>query len=168
MKKGFTLVEMVVTVFVFLTVIVIAGGSSVSVISLQRRASNLKKVEENGRYVLELMARELRFANPISTPNNSCLSSGSSSISFTHPVNGQITYQLNGTRAERVVGGVATIISNPDVEVTNLIFCVSGNTFFDGRQPRVTVILRLRSGGLSREAAILDLQTSVSQRVLNN
>ncbi len=166
MKRGFTLVELIVAVFIFTVLITVAGGSFVSGLSLQRRALNLKEVEENGRFILELMARELRVANPITTPNTACPEFGSSFIEFNHPVNGNIRYDLVSSQIQRRVDGVDSIISNPDIEVTDLAFCIDGNSLADNEQPRVTVILRLKAGGLAREAAALDLQTTVSQRVL--
>jgi prepilin-type N-terminal cleavage/methylation domain-containing protein len=164
-KNGFTLIELIVAVFIFTFLTIIAGGSFVSALNLQRRAVNIKKIEENGRFVLELMARELRVAAPINTSNTSCPASWVSTISFEHPVNGSIEYSLNGTQAQRRVNGVATMISNPDIEITRLNFCVTGNTEGDNRQPKVTIIMSLRSGGLASQTAAVDLQTSITQRM---
>ncbi|TSC90931.1 MAG: hypothetical protein G01um10142_181 [Parcubacteria group bacterium Gr01-1014_2] len=167
-SAGFTLVELVVAVFIFTVLTMVAGGSFVSALNLQRRALDIKKVEENGRFVLELMTRELRVANPVNTSNTNCPTSPTNTISFQHPVNGAIQYSLNGTQIQRRVNGVDTIISNPDVEATRLVFCISGNTANDNRQPRVTIVLSLKSGGSAVQAASIDLQTTVSQRVLSD
>lgn len=166
-QSGFTLVEVVVAVFVFLTAIIIASGTFVSAISLQRRALNMKKVEENGRFILEMMAREIRFANPIYAPDRFF---SSEDFNFEHPVNGQVEYSLRDKKARRyaVTQGADTFISSPDVEVTRMLFYISGNTANDDKQPRVTIILSLRAGGSSREAATIDLQTTVTQRVLSD
>lgn len=168
MNKGFTLIELIVAFFVFSVLVVLAGGSFVSALSLQRKALNIKKVEENGRFISELMARELRVANPINTPDTNCPGLGSPFIEFEHPVNGTIRYAWGGPQALRRVNGVDTVISNPDVEVTQMFFCISGNSTNDDRQPRVTIVLRLKAGGSSVEVATIDLQTTVSQRVLND
>lgn len=166
--RGFTLIELIVGVFIFSILIVLAGGSLVPSLELQRRALNIKRVEENGRFVLELMTRELRVANPINTADSGCPGSGGSSLSFTHPVNGSIEYFLSGTAVHRRVNGADSVISNPDVEVSRLTFCVSGNSMADDRQPRVSMILGLKAGGLNSQADALDLQTTVSQRVLRD
>lgn len=167
-KNGFSLVELIVAVFIFSVLVTIAGGSFVSALSLQRRALNIKRVEENGRFILELMAREIRVSNPINTSNNSCPGLGTSILAFTHPVNGAIEYSLSGNQIHRRVNGVDSIISNPDIEVSRLTFCISGNTVGDDQQPRVTVILSLKTIGSAADVASLDLQTSVSQRVLSD
>lgn len=165
-RNGFTLIELIVAFFVFSVLAVLAGGSFVAALNMQRRALNIKRVEENGRFILEMMARELRVANPINTGNSSC--PGSSALNFQHPVNGLVDYSLLGTEIRRTVSGGYSIISNPDVEVTRLNFCVSGNSAGDDRQPRVTIILGLKTPGSGSDAATLDLQTTVSQRGLSD
>lgn len=168
MKKGFTLIELIVAVFIFSVLVTIAGGSFVSALNLQRRALKIKKVEENGRFILELISRELRVANPINTANNNCPVLGGSYINFQHPVNGGIEYYIVNNQFNRAVNGVQSIISNPDVEVTRLIFCISGNSTGDNMQPRVNIILGLKAGGTETDTVTLDLQTTVSQRVLSD
>lgn len=162
------MIELIVGVFIFSILIVLAGGSLIPSFELQRRALNIKRAEENGSFVLELMTRELRVANPISTADNSCPGSGGSSLSFTHPVNGNVEYFLSGAAVHRRVNGVDSVLSNPDVEVSRLTFCISGNSLGDNRQPRVSIILGINAGGLIKQAATLDLQTTVSQRVLTD
>jgi len=166
-NKGFTLVELVISVFVFSVLIGIAGGIFVSSLNLQRKAINIKKIEENGRFILEVMTREIRVANPINTPDNNCPTSPTSTLSFVHPVNGNIEYSLVNKEVHRKVETEDTTISNPDVEVTKLNFCISGNAGGDNKQPRVTILLSLKAG-LGKEEVSLDLQTTVSQRGLSD
>lgn len=167
-NHGFSLIELIVAIFIFSLLALVAGGSFVSTLNLQRRALNIKRAEENGRFVLELMSRELRVANPISSLDAVCPSPGSSVLRFQHPVNGDIEYSLIGDSVHRLVNGTDTTISNPDVKITRLNFCLSGNDGNDGRQPKVAILLSLRAGEGQREEANLDLQTSVSPRVLND
>lgn len=147
---------------------VLASGSFVPALTLQRRALNIKRVEENGRFILEMMARELRVANPINTADSGCPGSGTNALSFIHPVNGSVEYSLSGGVVHRRVNGVDTVISNQDVEITRLTFCISGNSAGDDRQPRVTMVLGLKAGGSADQADALDLETTVSQRVLSD
>ncbi len=164
MNKGFTLIEIIVSLAIFSVLVMIVGGVSVASLNLERKALNLKKVEENSRFVLELMSRELRVADPINTPDNVCPGSGGSFISFTHPVNGNIEYDLVNSQIVRRVNGVESAISNPDVEIASLLFCISGNLAGDRNQPKVSIVLRVRAGGLAGQATTFDLQTTVSER----
>lgn len=168
MNKGFTLIELIVAVFIFSVLAMIAGGDFVSTISLQRRALNIKKVEENGRFILELMAREIRVSSPINTADTACPGSFSPAININHPVNGNVVYSLVGGEIHRIVNGIDSVISSPDVKVSRLNFCISGNAANDGRQPLVTVLLGLKAGEGTKEEAALDLQTTVSQRLLSD
>ena len=131
-KKGFTLIELLVAVFIFSVLIVLAGGSFVGVTVSQRRALNIKKAEENGKFILELMAREIRVANPINTGNSAC--PGTAILNFQHPVNGAVEYFLSGNQIHRRVNGTDTVVSNPDIDVSRLNFCISGNQAGDDRQ----------------------------------
>lgn len=164
-RNGFTLIELLVAVFIFSVLIVLAGGSFIGATAAGRRALNIKKAEENGKFILELMAREIRVANPINTGNSAC--PGTGILNFQHPVNGTVEYFLSGSQVHRRVNGVDTVVSNPDVDVSRLNFCVSGNQSGDDRQPRVTVILGLNAVGAPQND-IFDLQTTVSQRVLSD
>lgn len=164
-ENGFTLIELIVAVFVFSILVFMAGGTFVGALAVQKRALNIKKAEENAKFILELMAREIRVANPITTADTGC--PGVSSFSFRHPVNGTIEYFLSGSQVHRRVNGIDTVISSPDADVSRLSFCVSGNGSNDDRQPRVTVILGLKAVNAA-EADAFDLQTTVSQRVLSD
>ncbi|MEK7659091.1 MAG: prepilin-type N-terminal cleavage/methylation domain-containing protein [Patescibacteria group bacterium] len=164
-QNGFTLVELLVAVFIFSVLVVLAGGSFIGAMAAQRRALNIKKAEENGKFILELMAREIRVANPINTGNSACL--GTTILNFLHPVNGTVEYFLSGNQIHRRVNGVDTVVSNPDVDVSRLNFCISGNQSGDDRQPLVTVILGLNAVGAPQND-VFDLQTTVSQRVLSD
>lgn len=164
MKRGFTLIELIVSIFIFSILVFVAGGSFIGALAAQRRALNIKKVEENGSFVMELMTREIRVANPINTSNSGC--PGPSILSFQHPVNGAIEYSISNSQITRRVNGVNTIISNPDVTVARLNFCISGNSVNDDNQPRITIILGLSNKETQSET--IDLQTTVSQRVLSD
>lgn len=164
-KNGFTLVELIVAVFIFSTLVFVAGGSFIGVLNMQRRGLNVKKIEENGRFILESMTREIRVANPITSADSGC--PGPSTLTFQHPTNGTIEYFISSSGIHRRVNGIDTVLSSPDVSISRLNFCISGNLGGDNKQPRVTIILGLSTGGAS-QADILDLQTTVSQRVLSD
>lgn len=60
MKKGFTLLEMIVAVGVFATVAVLSVSSLLSLISAQKKALALQTVQDNLRFAFESMARDIQ------------------------------------------------------------------------------------------------------------
>ncbi len=60
MKKGFTLIEMLVTVGLFVIIIAIAVGGFTNAIRSQRQVSSLISTQSNVSLALEQMARQIR------------------------------------------------------------------------------------------------------------
>lgn len=163
---GFTLVETLTTVTIFSLVVVIFGAVFAQAINIQRRAFNMQQVSENAQFVLESMAKEIRYSQ-IAGASNNCPSGSTTSLSIIHPVNGAVTYALSGTAIQRTVGGNQTLVSSNTVEFVSLRFCLQGIEGGDQRQPRVTILAKARSRNALQQETI-DLQTTVSQRLLND
>ncbi len=165
-NQGFTLIEMVVAVAVFSILMTIVGAIFTQTLNLQRTAFSLQNIEENSRFSLETMAREIRVAE-IQNPPAACPSSPTSSLLMTHPVNGEIEYRLSATdnRIHRIVNGIDTILTSEDVNVVRLSFCVSGVTEGDDEQPRITILMSMESGAKNPQK--VDLQTTITTRLLD-
>ena len=164
--NGFTLVEILVAVLIFSIVAVVFSSTFISSSKLQKRAFNIQQVEENASYILESMAKEIRVSR-VSGPDTNCPSLPASTLSITHPVNGNIVYSLQGVSVQRTVGAIATTISSNTVEFTRLQFCISGTAIGDGKQPRVTILASMRSKSTLQRSS-MDIQTAVSQRFLTD
>ncbi|MBI2063837.1 MAG: type II secretion system protein [Candidatus Yanofskybacteria bacterium] len=164
---GFTLIETLLVILLFSVLAVLMGGVFVSSLDLQRRAFNLQQTEENVNFTLELMAKEIRVSQVAIPDGSGCSSLSDTTLNVTHPVNGNIVYSLSGGAIHRNVNGTDSIISSNTVEFTNMRFCVSGALIGDQQQPRVTILGTLKSIK-SRQQAIINFQTTVSQRFLSN
>lgn len=163
---GFTLIETMAVIFIFSLLAVLMSGVFVSFLDLQRRAFNIQQAEENASFLLESMAKEIRVGQ-ITGPDIDCSGVPVTTLSLVHPVNGNVTYSLSGNAVHRNANGVDGIMSSNTVEFTRLSFCLSGTTVDDQIQPRVTIIMSLRSVKTKQQATI-DIQTTVSQRFLSN
>ena len=64
-QRGFTLLEMIVSLGIFTVVAVIAVGALVRTVSLNRQAQTLQSSMNNISFALESMSRELRVASEI-------------------------------------------------------------------------------------------------------
>jgi prepilin-type N-terminal cleavage/methylation domain-containing protein len=62
-KKGFTLVEMIVSLFVFSIAALVASGAFLSIISADKKAQSAKTVINNLNYSLESISREVRLGS---------------------------------------------------------------------------------------------------------
>lgn len=165
---GFTVAETLVTVFVFSTAVALFGGAFVYMINVQKRAYNVQQVEENISAIFESMAKEIRVSEMVLNSDSSCPASPASTLTMAHPVNGTITYYLSGTSLHRAVQGVAdNVINSQTVEFTRLQFCITGTSYTDQKQPRVTLMASVRSKNTNQQAK-MDIQTTVSQRFLSD
>ena len=164
-SEGFTLIELIVAMAVFSTVITIVSSIFVSTVGSQRKNVNQQEVLENARYVLEIMGRAIRQSN-VQTPNTP--SGGSSSLIITHPIKGSITYQLDNGQIKETSGGITDALTSSDVLVEKLSFIVQGKGVGDSTQPRVTIIISLSNVQPGVNANSIKLQTTITPRNLDS
>lgn len=189
-KKGFTLVEVLVAVTVFTLVIGVAGGLFVHVLQSQRKVLAYQELFDQTSFIMEYITRGIRMAKrqtATTTPitcittigrNYELVGGSPSHLRFirwdgtlTPPAHVCYEFRLSGTRLEvsRDRGASWTVLTSPRLEVTNLRFRIVG----DGpqtppEQPRVTIVLEAR--GIEHGAGrwpTTHLQTTVSQRDLD-
>lgn len=61
-KKGFTLIEMIVSVFIFSIVMTVAAGSILSIMQSNKKAQSLKAVMNNMNLSLESIVKDIKFS----------------------------------------------------------------------------------------------------------
>ncbi|MEK7506711.1 MAG: prepilin-type N-terminal cleavage/methylation domain-containing protein [Patescibacteria group bacterium] len=166
-ERGFTLVETLVTLFIFSIIVLLFGGIFSGSLSSQRRASNIQQVQENADYILEALTKEIRVSTVNTADTPDCAASPAAALNITHPVNGSVVYALAGNNLQRTVNGIQTIVNSNTIQFTRLFFCVAGQAADDKLQPRVTIVTGLKSAGAGAESA-MDIQTTVSTRRLSN
>ena len=98
-NKGMTLVEVLIALAIFVTVIVVVGAFEVNVFSYQGSASSSLTTVQDAQVILKTMLTELRSAAPGANGAYPIVTAGTSSISFfSDPDNDgqteQITYSL--------------------------------------------------------------------------
>ena len=166
MQRGFTLVEMLVSVAIFTIVMVIALGALLSMTESDRRAQTLKTITNNLNFSLDAMSRSIR------TGTNHNLT-GSSQITFL-AADGLTTSfcrgsgpacSASGTTILRSTGAGYSPVISPEVVVTALTFYLVGNTLLDNTQPKITILLRGYVQVTATQRSTFDLQTTVTQRL---
>ena len=62
-KKGFTLIEMLVSISIFMSVMVIAMGSLISIINANKKSQAMKSVVDNVTFVLDSISRKVELGD---------------------------------------------------------------------------------------------------------
>lgn len=156
-SRGFTIVELLVSMTLFVTIIGIASGVFVQSMRTQRATVALAAAVSNAQLTIEQMAREMR------TGQNFSVSGGE--LSFTNAKNENVIFRLNGELIEKGTNGDFGPLTADNVFVKNLRFVLSGNLQGDSQPPKITIIIQVGIKGSQIENSMVNLQTSVSSRV---
>ena len=134
MKKGFTLIEVLVSVSIFSIVMLVATGAVFSIVEANKKTHTLKSVMTNLNFALESMARDMRVGFRYACTSNIAVRSadcaeGDSVFHYkanrdvdgdglysTTDDNDRIEYSLSGNRIMKTVYGANS--SNPPVAIT--------------------------------------------------
>lgn len=182
MKKGFTLIELIVAIGLFSTLIAIAAGSFTNALKTQRQIAALISAQSNASLALEQAAREIRtgylFCHDYnaSTPSAPCASFCSITgqgwtcdgfLDFYSATPANVKYILqNGALARSENGGSAQAITGENVSVKYLTFQLFGNIENDHWNPRITILMGVAPSSTDPAIAndVLNLETTVSAR----
>ncbi len=177
--KGFTLIEIMVSLSIFMVIILISSGSILSVFDVNRKSNNLQSVMDNLNLTMEAMTRTIRFGTayhcdvtvtPVALPRD--CTSGANSMSVLDSTGRQVSYKLNGTRISRSVdGGPEFFLTSPDMIIETLTFRVFGADDFssgDISQPEAVIVVSGYAGVKPTSKTTFTLQTTVSQRVFDS
>lgn len=193
--KGFTLIEMLVSVAIFAVVMVIALGALLAISESDRKAQTLKSIINNLNFALDSMSRSVRTglnyhcgsAGTLSDPDD-CISTPETSFAFQAADGATVRYcRGNGTLCNAsgtaILRSVSTVnsgafapITSSEVQISRLLFYVIGA---EGPtiQPKVTIVVSgyvQVSGGATSQTdcgtnsatcSTFNLQTSVTQRL---
>ncbi len=174
-QKGFTLIEMMVSVSIFAIVLVVSMGAILTIIDSNRKARTLTEVMNNLNFSLESMTRTIKTGvepvvsgagntvitiqaiNPDALPND--------------PFNRiPIQYRLNETTMaiEKNVNNTGwTSVTSDNVEISDLDFVATGDHTDDDIQPKVRVLIEGEARINQKISSAFTIQTTVSQRRLD-
>lgn len=172
--SGFTLIELMVATTIFTIVMLVGVGSLVTSSNAAKSAQKLQIAVDNVNFAMESMTREIRMGTyyfsgngtfSLGGPTTSGDGSGNG-IAFTPQqipaAPARVAYVLNGGKIQRVVGGIYTDITSPEVTIQGIIFNVRGSSLMDKIQPSVKILIKgVVNVGVGTPFA---LQTMASQR----
>jgi len=171
-QKGYSLFEMVVAVGIFAVVSVSAVGIFQTVVDGQRNAIAAQNIQENFRYALEVMSKELRNAqkdngvcntSPINVANSAVYDQNSAAgdIIFKNKYGQCVRYYLSGQRIAIRRDLVIDYITPPEIVINSLTFNLN---ISPTDQPSVNFVINGYVAGKSLNRQEMRVETSISSR----
>jgi prepilin-type N-terminal cleavage/methylation domain-containing protein len=158
-QRGFSLIEFLVAMSIFAIVIIVVLGSFAMVIKGQRKVIAMQNVQENTRFLLDFMTKEIRMSTINAATENT--------ITIVRSDNQVVTYTFSGNNIERTSPSSSGPINSEEVLV-NGRFYAEGIGTGDGQQPKLTIAINVQSAGNQpEEQSRIDLQTTLSQRLID-
>lgn len=184
--RGFTLVELIISVGLFALVMLVATGAYFSLISLDRKARATNQVVGSLSFAVDTMARGVRTGTNYQCLNGTPDAYGNSttgtctSFSYTDTVLGStVTYILktNGTigRCEGAGGctdALASSLTDTNITIQSLAFYVRGVGTAAAptwaMQPNVMFVIKgTMSSGSGGQTVPFSIQESATQRLID-
>ncbi|MDE2000963.1 MAG: four helix bundle protein [Patescibacteria group bacterium] len=161
-RKGFTLVELLVTMTLFLVVVSIATSVFISTLRTQRETVALIAANSNASLTLEQMSREIRTGTGFVMKG--------SDLAFTNAKSESVEYHLDsGTHTlQRSTDGGATFLplTADNVSVQRATFRLWNGDPAVPYPPRITIALGVGAVGVPFTTSVANLEVSVSARSL--
>lgn len=176
-KKGFTLLEMTVSLGLFTIIMFIATNTFLSVVDSDRKSRSIRITTDNLNVSLEDISRRIKTGSSYfcGTGGEALLSVNDCAVAqntlfFTDQNGERVRYTLIGNSIWRSVGSEPIIqATSPEINISRLKFYVSGSApgAPDNKQPMVVVVID-GSVGNAETGATFKVQTTVTQRVYDN
>ncbi|HEY0907942.1 MAG TPA: type II secretion system protein [Candidatus Paceibacterota bacterium] len=180
--KGFTLIEVLVSVSIFAMVMLVATGAVFSIVQANKKTHSLKSVMTNLNFALEAMMRDIRLGSGFSCDGGGDCVDGGTEFRFlaNRNVNGDsvtdstdiIAYGASDGAIMKQIfggsyGGASYPITAPEIVITSLKFYVIGTGTTDTRQPKVIISIQGYAGAGTTKSEF-NIETMVSQRAIDS
>ncbi len=165
-EKGYSLIELMVAIGIFATVMAIMSSMFMTSLRGQKKAVTVQNVADNTRYAMEIMSKEIRMGsafNPVSPTQlqfKSNMPNRGGAIVELSLVGGQILFDDDIA----AVPAATPITSSNNIKVTGLNFSLYPAI---GTQKRVLISLQATSAGAAPDTATsINLQITVAPRII--
>jgi len=165
--SGFTMIELLVAMTLFVVLMAIAAGSFVKVMRTQRAIVSLMAVNDNASLTIEQMAREMRTGYHFKIISDT-------ELQFVSAYNIVLSYRLNGMAMERCedinnnpLTPACEKITADNVKITNFHFGLLGENYGDNYPPRITLAMSVMGTDAYLQDIRTNIQTTISSRILD-
>lgn len=192
MKKGFTLIEVLVSVSIFAIVMTVATGAVFSIVSANDKTHSLKSVMTNLNFALDSMTRNIRVGTAyrcmdssksiVSDPTYGDCVTGNVGLHFTSNITngtdaGTFPLEYSFALDSNGIGRIYRQFIGPDlspvpitaqeINITNMKFYVVGSATGDGKQPKMVIVIQGYAGTGATKSSF-NIETTVSQRSIDS
>jgi len=168
--KGFTLIEIMVSIGIFSLVMLVVMAAYITIIKLDKEARSTNELVSNLNFVVESISRNVRTGTTYSCAgagNGTC-----SQLSFLDSQSQTVTYLLknDGTIGQCTTGvctsSTAISLTDPRITISALTFYVRGVGTGDYVEPQV--LINIRGTLRAQQGRIVDftIQTGATQRFI--
>jgi len=182
-EKGFTLIELTVSVSLFIVIMLVAVGALLSLVNANRKARALESVINNLNITLDGIVRAARMGSkyncggagiPDPATGANC-AEGGTTFSFA-PYGSDDDVQAerfvytfsNGQLYRSTEGGSSAVaITAPEVSISDLTFYVVGTVVGDVVQPKVVMVVKGTAGDTENTQSSFYIQATAVQRTLD-
>ncbi len=181
-RRGFTLIELMVSVTLFIVIMLVAVGALLALVDANKKARALESVINNLNISLDGMVRAMRMGTLYNCGSNSIPDSGGGDC-----VNGSTTFSFapygsdTSEQSERWVytfsdsqifrskqgGSNAVAITAPEVSISDMHFYVIGTVPRDIVQPKVVLVVKGVAGPSVKTQSTFYIQATAVQRALD-
>lgn len=180
-KGGFTIVELIVATAIFVVAVSVVTGIFIRSVKIQRLVNDVMAMNSNASLGLEQIMREIRTGfdfqiintgNVCDTPHASFDTGLGDTLTFTRARGDVLTnviYHWNQVEAdiERTEGASPfSVLTAANVKVRRLCFLLSRENDAISSPWRVSLFLKIGPRGDSSPENIINLETTVSARIL--
>ncbi|MEK7653089.1 MAG: prepilin-type N-terminal cleavage/methylation domain-containing protein [Patescibacteria group bacterium] len=170
-QNGFTLVETLVAIGIFAILSTIIASIFFNINNLQQNTASFQRLQNEGRYILEKLAREIRGRElnyPLEGTNPQ------TQLIFRQDENGEsVSIIFNAPNLVFINGVGSADLNASDVEVTDMKFFVLptaedqwGEAPSSNTQSRVTILLKLKNKVSNpKYQKEITLQTTISSKI---
>lgn len=161
-NRGFTLIEILVAVGIFVVVITIVISIFFNTIKEQRKLFVNQNLQENARFIMEMITKEVRMMKSINTATGEF-----STLSITNQDGGAVIYKFETDQIKRDGADWGAGTSHP-LNSTNVK--VDGRFYVDNnpsvQQPRITIRMKVwPSDVVNSDVPPIWIQNTVTSRV---
>lgn len=186
-RRGFSLVEMIVSLGIFTIILFIATSSFLAIVNADRKSRAVRIAMDNLNLALEDMSRSIKTGKQYGCGGSSvltdCPSPGGSGLSFYRQDGNFVTYKratsvdcgvlygaTQGCILKEVQGGGFMLATSPEIDIKDLRFIVSGSALgassggTDTEQPIVVIVIDGEIDVNTQSKTTFKIQTAVTQR----